>query len=166
MSGIDYLILGIIVISATIGIWRGFVREALSLIVWVAAFWLAYAWASTLEVMLVDLLADQAVRIIICFVVLFLMVHVAGFVLSRLLSSLIRSIGLKGVDRVAGAGFGFVRGFIAVVALVLLVDMTPLTQHEAWQQSITVPMFKDAIEWAQLNYPLDNIGSAFAAATD
>lgn len=166
MSGIDYLILGIIVISAMIGIWRGFVREALSLIVWVAAFWLAYVWASTLEVMLVDLLADQAVRIIICFVVLFLMVHVAGFVLSRLLSSLIRSIGLKGVDRVAGAGFGFVRGFIAVVALVLLVDMTPLMQHKAWQQSIIVPMFKDAIEWAQLNYPLENIGGAFAAATD
>ena len=166
MSGVDYLILGIIVVSATIGIWRGFVREALSLIVWVAAFWLAYSWASSLEVMLVDLLADQAVRIIVSFVVLFLLVHIVGFVLTRLLSRLIKSIGLKGVDRVAGAGFGFVRGAIAVVALVLLVEMTPLTQDAVWQQSFIVPIFKDAIQWAQLNYPLDELGSAFAAATE
>ncbi len=166
MSGIDYLILGVIAVSATIGIWRGFVREALSLIVWVAAFWLAYTWASSLEVMLVDLLADQAVRVIVCFIVLFLLVHIVGFVISRLLSSLIKSIGLKGVDRVAGAGFGFVRGFVAVAALVLLVEMTPLTQEAMWQQSFIVPMFKDAMQWAQLQYPLDSLGSAFAAATD
>jgi len=163
MSGIDYVILAVIVVSALIGIWRGFVREALSLLVWVVAFWFAYSWSQDLAFVLADFIVDPGLRLIVTFVVLFLSVHIAGFVVSRLLSALIRSVGLKGVDRVAGAGFGLVRGIVAIAVLVLLVEMTPITQETVWQQSFIVAVFVDGLEWIQFYYPLDKVGNAFVA---
>ena len=80
MSGIDYAILAVIVISALIGIWRGFVREALSLLIWVMAFWFAYSWSQNLAFMLVDFIVDPGLRLIVTFVTLFLSVHIVGFV--------------------------------------------------------------------------------------
>jgi len=73
------------------------------------AFWFAYSWSQNLAFMLVDFIVDPGLRLIVTFVTLFLSVHIVGFVVSRLLSALIKSVGLKGVDRVAGAGFGLVR---------------------------------------------------------
>ena len=163
MSSIDYVILAVIVVSALIGIWRGFVREALSLLVWVVAFWFAYSWSQNLTFMLVDFVADPGLRLIVTFVVLFLSVHIVGFVVSRLLSALIRSVGLKGVDRVAGAGFGLVRGIVAIAALILVAEMTPISREAMWQQSYMVSVFTDALAWIQLYYPLDKVGNAVVA---
>jgi membrane protein required for colicin V production len=160
MSSIDYLILGLIVISALIGIWRGFVREALSLLIWAAAFWLAYAGATVLEVYLAGMISDQALRLAVSFVALFLTVHIVGFIISRLLSTVIKSVGLRGVDRVAGAGFGLVRGVVVVAVVVLLVGMTPMAQEATWQQSYMVGAIKQMLTWLQMNYPLDQMGQA------
>ncbi|ALP54035.1 hypothetical protein Tel_13345 [Candidatus Tenderia electrophaga] len=166
MSSIDYLIAGIMLASALIGIWRGFVREALSLLVWVAAFWLAFAWAATLEPYLVGLINDQGLRLALSFVVLFVLVHIVGFILSQLLTRVIKSIGLRGVDRVAGAGFGLARGFVVIAVLVLLAEMTPMVEESLWQQSYAVAVVKDALAWLQLHYPLDNMGQAFVRNGD
>jgi membrane protein required for colicin V production len=38
---IDYILLAIIAISALLSLWRGFVKEALSLASWIAALWVA-----------------------------------------------------------------------------------------------------------------------------
>ena len=72
-------------------------------------------------------------------------------------------MGLKGVDRVAGAGFGLVRGIIAIAAVVLVAEMTPIIQEVMWQQSYMVSVFKDALEWIQLHYSFDEVGNAFVA---
>ena len=166
MSSIDYLILGIIVVSAAIGVWRGFVREVLSLFVWLAAFWFAFAWSATVDVYLVNLIDEQGLRLAVAFVVLFLAVHVVGFVIARLMATVIKSIGLKGVDRVAGAGFGLLRGFVVVAVMVLLIEMTPLAQETIWQQSYMVSMFNNALQWFEQYYPLDKIGDVFVATGD
>ena len=42
MTWLDIAIVAIIALSALYGIVRGFIREVLSLAVWVAAFWFAF----------------------------------------------------------------------------------------------------------------------------
>ncbi len=163
MSSIDYVILAVVIVSALIGVWRGFVREALSLLIWVVAFWFAYSWSQPLAFMLVDYIDDPGLRLIVTFVVLFLSIHIVGFVVSRLLSVLIKSVGLKGVDRVAGGGFGLLRGVIIIAVVVLLVEMTPITQQMMWQQSFMVSVFKDVLAWIQLHYSFDEVDNAFVA---
>ena len=41
MIWIDYILLVIIAVSALLSLWRGFVREALSLASWIVALWVA-----------------------------------------------------------------------------------------------------------------------------
>ena len=163
MSGVDYAILGIITLSAAIGIWRGFVREALSLAVWVSAFWLAYAGASVAESYLDGWIVDQSLRLVAAFVLLFLCVHIAGFVISRLLSTLIRSIGLKGVDRVAGAGFGVVRGVVVVAAIILVAGLTPVVDDPVWQESYMIAVIENGLAWVEQYYPLAAVGENLAS---
>ncbi len=155
MSTLDYLIIAVIALSTLIGIWRGFVREALSLVVWVAAFWLAYLWAGTVASYFVEMISDQTLRLLTAFVLLFLTVHVVGFVTARLLATLLASIGLGGVDRLAGGGFGVVRGVLMVAVVVLIAGMTPVTQASSWQHSYMVGLFADGLAWVQHYYPLD-----------
>jgi len=166
MSGIDYAVLGIILLSAAIGVWRGFVREALSLAIWVLAFWLAYAGAGSAEVYLRSLILDQSLRLVVSFVLIFLLVHIAGFVVSRLLSTLIKSIGLKGVDRVAGAGFGVMRGAVVIAVIILVVRLTPFAGEPAWQQSYMIAVFNNALEWVEQRYPLGVITERLTSVTD
>ena len=51
----DYSILGVVGLSTAISLVRGFVREALSLVIWVAAFWVAATFAQDLAELLCDL---------------------------------------------------------------------------------------------------------------
>jgi len=59
----------------------------------------------------------------------------AAGLLAWLLKKLIETVGLRPVDRVLGAGFGLLRGAIMLLALALVVNMTPLQQQEGWQAS-------------------------------
>ncbi len=154
MSEVDYAILAVLLISLVIGVWRGFVREALSVVVWVSAFWAAYSGAEALGGQLDGAIGDRALSVLVAFIFLFLAVHVVGFFLSRLLSRVIRSIGLKSVDRVAGAGFGFLRGFVIVAVVVLLIGYTPLSDSPLWSDSYMVEVVGEALGWLQERYPL------------
>ncbi len=154
MTEVDYAILAVLLISLVIGVWRGFVREALSVVIWVAAFWGAYSGAEALGLQIEGAVGDKALSVLVAFIFLFLAVHVAGFFLSRLLSKVVSSIGLKSVDRVAGAGFGFLRGFVIVAVLVLLISYTPLNASPLWTDSYMVGVVNDALGWLQERYPL------------
>lgn len=164
MNGLDYAILAVILISAAIGVWRGFFREAFSLAVWASAFWLAYIGAGMVEVYFAEWMSDKSLRLAAAFVVLFMAVHVVGFVLSRLLKTVISSVGLSGVDRVAGAGFGVARGVLVVAVIILLVHMTPLEQEVLWQQSYMVAIISDVTDWVQIHYPLGLVERLYQVA--
>lgn len=157
MTAVDYVIIAIITLSTLIGLWRGFVREALSLLVWVAAFWLSYALAGTFEPHLSSWISERSLRLVTAFVLLFLLVHVAGFVISRLITALFESVGLSGVNRLAGGGFGLVRGGLLIAALVLVAGMTPLTGEPLWRQSYMIGLFSEGLAWVQHYYPLDTL---------
>lgn len=157
MTAVDFVIIATIALSTLIGLWRGFVREALSLVIWVAAFWISYAWAGTFEPHLGSWISERSLRLVTAFVLLFLMVHVVGFVVSRLITALFESIGLSGVNRLAGGGFGLVRGGLLIAALVLVVGMTPLADGSPWRQSYMIGLFSEGLAWVQHYYPLDTL---------
>lgn len=154
MSSVDYLLLCIIAISAVIGLWRGLVREMMSVMVWVAAFWVAYIETYTVAGYLHNWISDRGLRLVAAFLLIFVVVYLIGFVLSRLLTKLVEAVGMTATDRIAGSGFGVVRGVVLVSVLVLLVDMTPMVQESAWQQSYMVGVFDNMLHWVQQQYPV------------
>ena len=135
MTPVDYLIVLVLVVSAGVGFWRGFVKEALALLTLLVAIWLAWRFAGLVEPKLSNWAADQEVRIWIARGIIFALVLVLGALASWVARQLIRHTGLTGVDRMLGGAFGFARGVLIVGLLVLALDFLDLDQDGWWQSA-------------------------------
>lgn len=147
MTWLDIVILAIIALSALFGIFRGFVREVLSLIVWVLSFWVASRFAYEAAAYLEGLIPYQDARLIAAFVAIFFAVLIVGMVVSRLLVKLVHASGISG-DRTLGGVFGLLRGVVIVAILIMVTAITPLADDEAWQQSMLAGYFESLAQWA------------------
>ena len=135
MTPVDYLIVLLCVLSAGIGVWRGFVKEALSLLTLLAAVWLAWRFAAILAPRLGNWAADAEVRIWTARVIVFAIAIAVGAVVSWLARQLIRHTGLSGMDRLLGGAFGLARGVLIVGLLVIVLDFLELDQDGWWQSA-------------------------------
>ena len=140
MSPLDIAILAVLALSVAWGIWRGFVREILSLVGWVLAFLAANAVAAQLGELLPASWARAEVRVLIAFVVVFVLVLSATALAAVLVSKLFKKAGLGGVDRTLGALFGLARGVLILVAVTVAAGLTSLPREPLWKQSVGAGM--------------------------
>lgn len=150
MNWADWTIVAVIAVSCLISIWRGFVREALSLLAWVAATFVAIAFHPRLAVVLSTWIEAPSIRTVLAFLILFLATLLVGALLNHLLVSVIRATGLSGFDRLLGMGFGAARGLLLVLALVMFLPMlVPVNQDGWWHQSQLIPHFELMEGWSR-----------------
>jgi membrane protein required for colicin V production len=135
MAAVDIVLLLVLLASVLLGLWRGLVFEVLSVAGWVLAFFLAQWHAERAASWLP--LADTAppLRYAAGFALVFVGTLFASSLLAWLTKKAFESVGLRPIDRVLGAGFGLLRGMILLLALALLVRMTPWVDSEPWQQA-------------------------------
>ena len=89
-----------------------------------------------------------SLRALVAWIVIFFGVLMSGSLLSFLLGQLVESTGLTGTDRLLGAIFGAMRGFIVVMAiLIILPGVLPVAQDPWWQQSVLIPYFLACEDW-------------------
>lgn len=147
MVWIDYAILAVIGISTLISLVRGFVKEAVSLIVWVSAFFVASTFYVNLATFLTNI-SDQLLRNAAAIAILFITTLILGALVNYLIGQLVSKTGLSGTDRVLGLAFGALRGALIVSAMLFFMDaFTPFAQSPWWQSSLLIPEFKLIIEW-------------------
>jgi membrane protein required for colicin V production len=147
MNWLDLVIIAIIVISAVISLFRGFTKEAISLVTWILAFWLSLAFSTRLAGMLPDSITSPTARIAIAFAGLFVLTVILGGIVNFLISSLVEKTGLTGTDRALGMVFGIVRGGLLVVVLTLLAGLTTLPREQSWNQSLMIGQFEKGAIW-------------------
>ena len=138
---IDAVILAILGISALISLFRGFVKEALSLVGWVLAFWLALTFTDALAGSLESQISVPSVRKAVVFIALFIATLLVTSLVTYLVGVLVEKTGISGTDRMLGIIFGLSRGAIIVSILVLLASLSPLPQDPWWSQSRLLPYF-------------------------
>ncbi|MDP5209939.1 CvpA family protein [Microbulbifer sp. 2205BS26-8] len=142
MNWADWIILAIVGISTLIGLGRGFVRETLSLLTWVAAFIVAMLFRDQLAPLLSNLVDTPSLQVITAFAILFFGTLLVGAGLNTMLSAFVESTGLSGTDRVLGVLFGLVRGSIVVMALLILAPaLVPVEQDSWWGDSVLIAHF-------------------------
>lgn len=139
MIWVDYAILAIVAISGVISLMRGFVREALSLVGWVAAFWVAIAYCGQAAALLDGYVTAPSIRTGIAFATLFVAVLLMCGIVLRLAGALVDKTGMSGTDRSLGIVFGVMRGVVIAGFLVLLAGLTPLPADPWWRQSVFLP---------------------------
>ena len=135
MTGFDYTVIVIVILSAMLGWWRGVVYEVLSLMGWIAAVFLSLMFSASLAPYLPDALGAEAIRTVAAFVVLFVGTLIVSSIAAWLLSKLVKWVGLDGLDKSLGTLFGMLRGVLLVLILVLLADMTGLPQQPFWRDA-------------------------------
>ncbi|MFC0180098.1 CvpA family protein [Thorsellia kenyensis] len=144
---IDYIILGIVGVSTLISLIRGFVREALSLIGWIAAFFIAskfYIYLAAFFTGIEDIILRNATAIAL----LFCATLIVSGIVNHLIGKLVDKTGLSGTDRLLGMCFGAVRGILLMAAMLLFADaFTGLGTSEDWQNSQLIPKFKPIQHW-------------------
>jgi membrane protein required for colicin V production len=136
MTIFDFVVLIIFVVSISISVVRGIVRESLSLAGWVIAYMVAKAFAKDFVSMLPLSITGDSLRVLISFSALFLSVLLVMSLITILSSALVKTVGLGSVDRLFGAFFGLARGLLAVLLLVLLAGLTTLPQEPFWQKAL------------------------------
>jgi membrane protein required for colicin V production len=142
MNWADWVIVLVLVISSIISLKRGFVKEALSLAVWVVAFIVATAFSPYLIPHFEAYASTPSAQQMAAFSTLFVVTLLLGSAVSYLLASLVKVAGLSNADRVFGVFFGFARGVIFILAVVLYVPIVvPIDQDLWWMESFLIPHF-------------------------
>lgn len=160
---IDYVIIGIIVLSSLISLVRGFMREALSLAAWILAFWVSWTFFRELATYFEQWITVPSMRLGVSFLLLLVVTLVLGGLVNYLVGQLVEKTGLTGTDRMIGVFFGMARGCLLVGIAVLLAGLTAIPADPWWHESVLIGYFQDLALWLRSFLPPD-IASKFKYA--
>lgn len=151
MNGVDYLFVAIVLISVTTGIFRGFVREAISLLGWLLGIWLAWHYAYLLDPYLGGALAAPELREWVGRIILLVVFVFAASALGSLVAHLLhRASALAVTDRLFGALFGLLRALVAIGVFVMAGRGLDLTDEDWWTRSSMMSWAEQAADWLEL----------------
>ncbi len=144
---IDCAIIGVICLSVITGLFRGFIKELISLGVWALAIWLAVTWSPVAASWVQQYIADKTASTAVAFIAILVGTLIAGALVNMIISLILHRSGLSGIDRLLGMGFGFVRGVFIVALLMLVVKMTSLPSEEYRSKSSLYVQFDPLVDF-------------------
>jgi membrane protein required for colicin V production len=139
VTPLDFVVLAVLAVSALIGALRGLVKEAMSLLVWVAAAWLAARYGAVGAGWLTGTVDDPELRLWAGRLLVFVGILFAGSLLTWLVGYLVRRLPVTGTDRALGFGFGLARGVLLVAVLVVTLRLGGFDSEPWWRKSKLLP---------------------------
>lgn len=149
LGAVDWVIVVVLSFSTLLSIYRGFVKEALSLATLIAAMVISRVFGGELSTLLVNWIETPAVRYVTAYAGLFIATLVVGGLINRTLVNIVRFAGLGGLDRILGTVFGFARGVLIVTVVVAVLARLGLAETALWQESQFVTEFVALADWLQ-----------------
>jgi len=147
MTWLDVTVVAIIAVSVVFGIFRGFIKEMLSLTTWVVAFWVASRYSHELASRFESTFPYPDLRVTAAFAALLLAVLIVGLLIRAIASRLVQASGVAGSDRTLGGIFGLLRGVVFVTIFVVAAGLTPFAHAKVWEDSYLAGHFKDLALW-------------------
>ncbi len=164
---LDYTFLTIFLMSILIGMRRGLLKEVISIVTWIAAFFIACAFSTKLAAVFssssgvvastvsaaaskIGVDASGAVPTMmvgVSFVVLFVGTLIIGSVINSIMASVTSVPGIGLINLGLGGLFGFMRGYMVILIIMFLVQMTSAAQAVSWSQSQFVQGFQPSVIW-------------------
>ncbi len=155
MGGFDWIIAAVLLVSILVGIFRGFIKESLSLISWILAIWLAFNFcgqAGELIHQYINIPAPKF-REWAGFAFVFISTLLIFSVITYVITKIFVRGPIKGVDRVLGLGFGALRGVAIVVAVLVVAKGFGLDSSDWWGNSQHIAKFEPFIHTVEELFP-------------
>jgi len=153
MPIIDILIAVAVAISIVIGIFRGFVKEAISIASLLIAIWAALYFGPAIGNVSEDWLSSEELQMWFGRVIVFLVILTIGGLLGWGISKLVRLSVLSGLDRFMGSLFGALRGVLLVALFVLGGEFAGFDNDDWWQDSRLIPYAEVVADWIKVMAP-------------
>lgn len=125
----DILFAGIILVSMIVAMMKGLVREIISLAALIAGFILAVFYYPIPAKHLVEFCRTDSIANLLGFLIIFLGCILVGAIASFLVNRFVQAASLKWIDRVLGAIFGFLRGWVISSILVVGLIAFPIRDN-------------------------------------
>lgn len=153
----DGVVGGVIVISAILAYARGFIREVMSIVGWVAAAFIAFIFAPNALPLMAEIpvLGDfiggsRELGILAAFAIVFVVALVVVSIFTPLFSSVVQRSALGGLDAGLGFLFGVARGvllvIVAIIAYERIVGDEPIAAISDSRSAAVFANMKDTIE--------------------
>lgn len=168
ITGLDFLLVAFMLLSALLAMVRGFAREILSIVSWAAAAigsillfprLRGFAREQLTPEWLADIVLIGGTFFIILIVVSFITIRISDMILDSRVGALDRSLGFV---------FGLARGFLLVVIAILFVNWyTGPSRQPSWiADARSKPMLDDAGDYLIGLLPEDPEGAIFDSLKD
>ena len=115
LNGIDIAIIVVVLISGLAGFSRGLVGSALSIVGWVAAFFLTHELYDSIETFLIARVGSQFIAFAIGYIGGFVIMLIGFAILNMAIGSILRAIVPNSLDKIFGTLFGWFRGGLICV---------------------------------------------------
>jgi membrane protein required for colicin V production len=167
LEWIDLIITVVIGLSALTGLFRGVIKEVIALGVWILAIWTGYTYSSKLTPWLHHYIQDPTICTAVAFIIILLGVLLAGGIVNTVLSFMLKSTGLSGMDKMLGMVFGFARGVFIVSLVLAVIKMTSLPYQQYTQSSKICAQFTPIVKWISGYFPafIDKVKSTNTLAS-
>ncbi|MEX2263962.1 MAG: CvpA family protein [Bryobacteraceae bacterium] len=121
LNWLDITLGGVMIVSIVTSFMKGFSREMVRLAAAVLGFFAGLWFYGIAGSFVQPYVSSRGVANFLGFLLIFFSALIAGSLLGMLLGKLLKWTGLGGVDRLLGAAFGFVRGAVIALALILAI---------------------------------------------
>ncbi|WP_159990601.1 CvpA family protein [Pelistega ratti] len=157
MTEFDYIFLAVLGASGILGFMRGFLKEAFSLVAYIAAGCAAAAWGPHALPWFSRMVDNIYISIALSYAVVFIAVLLIIGLINKTLSSVISQIGLGSADSILGLFFGLVRGLIIVLVVVILLGYTDMPQAPWWQNAKFSGVVIEIVHYLKTFVPSDMV---------
>ncbi len=148
LTGWDWFVGVVALLSIGIGLIRGFVRTVFALAGWLAAA-IATPILSPILVAMIGMQDNPWVIYVLVFVGVLLLIRLTGGMLARALGR----AGLGGADRAMGALLGAARALLLIGLAAIAAKVAGLSETVAWKDALCRPMLDGIVQWAQPYLP-------------
>lgn len=153
MTGFDFAVISILLISILFGLWRGLLYEVLSLLGWPLAFMLSNMYAGDFAQHIP--IEHEMLRATGTYALVFIAVLIGWGVLVLGFSKLLKAVGLGKLDKSLGGLFGVLRGLLVVLAAVWLAGVTDIPERPFWRDALMSKAAEDVALLSKVWLPDD-----------
>lgn len=137
---LDWIVLGVLLYSVVTSALRGFAREVIGLVTLSAAMLLAFWFHRGVAALFKDVVKTENLALFSGFFLIFVATIFAGFLIMWIVAKFVKFAGVQWFDRVLGAAFGLVRGWL--IGAVVFLGLTSFgVQFDMVRNSQFAPYF-------------------------